>query len=87
MQKAQWFVGPEEWIKFTHETDFRVGGRGRVSRPGRRAVAMHKFDCCYQDIVPDQRIIYSYIMHLDDTPMSISLTTIELQGRTARGRG
>ena len=29
--------------------------------------------------MPDQRIIYSYIMHLDDTPMSISLTTIELR--------
>ena len=40
---------------------------------------VHKFDCCYQDIVPDQRIIYSYIMHLDDTPMSVSLTTVELK--------
>ena len=78
VQKAQWFVGPDEWIKFTHETDFRVGGRERIST-GPAGEAMHKFDCCYQDIVPDQRIIYSYIMHLDDTPMSISLTTIELR--------
>jgi uncharacterized protein YndB with AHSA1/START domain len=78
VQKAQWFVGPDEWIKFTHETDFRVGGRERIST-GPAGGPMHKFDCCYQDIVPDQRIIYSYIMHLDDTPMSISLTTIELR--------
>ena len=78
VQKAQWFVGPDEWIKFTHEADFRVGGRERLSS-GPAGGPMHKFDCCYQDIVPDQRIIYSYIMHMDDTPMSISLTTIELK--------
>jgi uncharacterized protein YndB with AHSA1/START domain len=78
VQKAQWFVGPDEWIKFTHEADFRVGGHERLST-GPAGGPMHKFDCCYQDIVPDQRIIYSYIMHLDDTPMSISLTTIELE--------
>ena len=78
VQKAQWFVGPDEWIKFTHEADFRIGGRERLST-GPAGGPMHKFDCCYQDIVPDQRIIYSYIMHLDDTPMSISLTTIELK--------
>ena len=47
---------------------------------------MHKFDCCYQDIVPDQRIIYSYIMHLDDTPMSISLTTVEFKPEGAGTR-
>lgn len=78
VQKAQWFVGPEEWIKFTHQTDFRVGGRERLST-GPAGGDVHKFDCRYQDIVPDQRIIYSYIMHLNDTPMSISLTTIELK--------
>ena len=31
VQKARWFVGPDEWIKFTHETDFRVGGHERLS--------------------------------------------------------
>lgn len=40
---------------------------------------MHKFDCCYQDIVPDQRIICSYDMHLDDARISVSLTTIEFK--------
>jgi uncharacterized protein YndB with AHSA1/START domain len=78
VQKARWFVGPDEWIKYTHETDFRVGGRERLST-GPAGGPAHKFDCCYQDIVPDQRIIYSYIMHLDDTPMSISLTTVEFK--------
>ena len=78
VQKAQWFVGPDEWIKFTHETDFRVGGRERLST-GPAGGPMHKFDCCYQDIVPDQRIIYSYDMHLDEKRISVSLTTVELK--------
>jgi uncharacterized protein YndB with AHSA1/START domain len=78
VQKAQWFVGPDEWIKFTHETDFRVGGRERLSA-GPAGGTVHKFDCCYQDIVPDQRIIYTYDMHLDDTRISVSLTTIEFK--------
>ncbi len=78
VQKKQWFVGPAEWLKFTHETDFRVGGRERLST-GPAGGAVHKFDCCYQDIVPDRRIIYSYIMHLDETPMSVSLTTVEFK--------
>jgi uncharacterized protein YndB with AHSA1/START domain len=85
VQKAQWFVGPEEWIKFTHESDFRVGGRERLST-GPAGGAVHKFDCCYQDIVPNQRIIYSYIMHLDHTPMSISLTTVEFKPQGADTR-
>ncbi len=77
-QKAHWFVGPDEWIKFTHETDFRVGGRERLSA-GPAGGTVHKFDCCYQDIVPDRRIIYSYDLHLDDTRISVSLTTVEFK--------
>ena len=84
-QKAQWFVGPDEWIKFTHETDFRVGGRERLST-GPAGGTVHKFDCCYQDIVPDRRIIYSYDMHLDDTRISVSLTTIEFKPEGAGTR-
>lgn len=85
LQKARWFTGPDEWIKFTHEADFRVGGRERVST-GPAGGAVHKFDCCYHDIVPDQRIIYSYDMHLDDTRISVSLTTVEFKPDGTRTR-
>jgi uncharacterized protein YndB with AHSA1/START domain len=78
LQKARWFVGPDEWIKLTHETEFRVGGHERLAA-GPAGGPVHKFDCCYQDIVVGQRIIYSYIMHLNDTPMSVSLTTVEFK--------
>ena len=77
-QKARWFVGPDEWIKWSHETDFRVGGRERLAI-GPQGGTVHKFDCCYQDIVPGQRIIYTYDMHLDDTRISVSLTTVEFK--------
>jgi uncharacterized protein YndB with AHSA1/START domain len=78
VQKAQWFAGPDDWIKITHETDFRVGGRERLAI-GPLGGVVHKFDCCYQDIVPDQRIVYTYDMHLDDTRISVSLTTVEFK--------
>ena len=32
----------------------------------------------YQDIVPDERIVFCYRMAVGDAPMSASLTTIEL---------
>ena len=38
---------------------------------------MHRFDSLYYDIVPDERIVYSYEMHLDDKRISVSLATIE----------
>lgn len=75
--KARWFVGPDEWSRSKHELDFRVGGRERVSG-GPPEGPIHSFDGRYQDIVPNQRIIYTYDMHLDDQRISVSLTTVEL---------
>lgn len=76
--KARWFVGPDEWNQGGHELDFRVGGRERVSG-GPPGGPVHSFDGRYQDIVPDQRIVYSYDMHLDETRISVSLATVELE--------
>jgi uncharacterized protein YndB with AHSA1/START domain len=76
--KGRWFVGPDEWEQGGHELDFRVGGRERVSG-GPPGGPVHAFDGCYQDIVPDQRIVYSYDMHEDKTRTSVSLATVELK--------
>jgi uncharacterized protein YndB with AHSA1/START domain len=76
--KGMWFVGPDEWQKSNHELDFRVGGRERVSG-GPKGGPVHAYDACYQDIVPNVRIILSYDMHLDDKRISVSLATIELK--------
>src|SRR5437867_1822929 len=75
---ARWFVGPDDWVSSDHQLDFRVGGREHVSG-GPKGGPIHSFDARYQDIVPDQRIIYTYDMHLDDKRISVSLATIELK--------
>jgi len=75
--KAKWFRGPDEWRPQQSEMDFRIGGR-EVSIGGPKQGPVHAFNAIYQDIVPDQRIIYSYDMHLDDLRISVSLTTIQL---------
>jgi uncharacterized protein YndB with AHSA1/START domain len=72
--KARWF-GDSESGDF--ELDFRVGGhefnRGTVG--GQH----YTFEARYGDIVPEERIVYSYDMHLDGTRISVSLATVELK--------
>ena len=80
--KAQWFGGPDDWDRGPREFDFRVGGRERTSG-GPKGGTIHVFDCIYQDIVPNQRIIYTYDLHLGASRISVSLTTIEF-ARPAR---
>jgi uncharacterized protein YndB with AHSA1/START domain len=76
--KTRWFVGPDEWeLQGGHEIDFRIGGRERLGS-GPPGGQVHSFEAVYQDIVPDQRIVYTYDMHLDETRISVSLATIEL---------
>lgn len=76
--KERWFNGPEEWGPDEHEMDFRVGGR-ETSRGGPPGGPVHTFNAIYYDIIPNERIIFAYDMHLDDIRISVSLTTIQLE--------
>ena len=76
-QKVAWFTGPPEWPLDAFEVDFRVGGR-EMNRGGPKDGPISSFEALYYDIVPDERIVYSYEMHLDDERISVSLATIEL---------
>jgi uncharacterized protein YndB with AHSA1/START domain len=76
--KARWFIGPNEWIKDEYQLDFRVGGREHLSG-GEPGGQLHIFDAIYQDIVPNERIIFSYDMHIADQRISVSLTTVEFK--------
>ena len=76
--KTHWFGGPEAWGPDEHEMDFRVGGR-ETSRGGPTGGPVHRFEARSFDIVPDERIIFAYDMHLDDTRISVSLATVELK--------
>ena len=40
---------------------------------------VEEFEALYQDIVPDERIVYTYEMHLDEPRISVSLSTVELR--------
>ena len=83
--KARWFAGPEEWGPDELELDFRVGGR-EVSRGGPKGGPVHTYEASYQDIVADERIVYSYSMHMDQTLVSVSVATVELRAEGAGTR-
>jgi uncharacterized protein YndB with AHSA1/START domain len=76
--KARWFAGPEEWVTAETAMDFRVGGR-EINNGGPKGGPTHFFEARYQDIVPNERIVYTYDMRMNDTRISVSLTTIELK--------
>lgn len=75
--KSRWFGGSEE-SKAGYELDFRVGGK-EINRGGPPGGPIYTFDARYQDIVTDQRIVYSYDMYLGATRISVSLATVELK--------
>jgi uncharacterized protein YndB with AHSA1/START domain len=37
------------------------------------------FDAIYHDVVPNERLVYSYVMHLNDRKISVSLATLQLK--------
>jgi uncharacterized protein YndB with AHSA1/START domain len=76
--KRRWFAGPEEWETSAYELDFRVGGRERAAG-GPPGGPVHSYDGRYQDIVPNERIIVAYDMHMDETRISVSLATVEFK--------
>ena len=57
------------------EFDFRVGGHERFC-VGMQGASL-RYDATYYDIVPEQRIIYSYEMYADGVRSSVSIATIE----------
>jgi uncharacterized protein YndB with AHSA1/START domain len=79
-KKKKWFGGEQSdtWTKIEDTMDFRVGGTDRhigKVKDGPRV----EFYATYQDIVPNERIIYSYDMLFDGKRISVSLETIELK--------
>ncbi len=76
--KARWFAPPAGYDRSPLVSDFRVGGREslRSTPPGGLP---HTFDAIYMDIVPDERIVYVYEMHIGEPKISVSLATIEFK--------
>jgi len=76
-KKARWFGCVDGWEVAEHTLDFRVGGR-EVWRGGPPGDTPHRNDTYYHDIVPDERIVWSYAMQVGGRRISISLATLEL---------
>jgi len=76
--KTHWWGGPDEWQKSDHVLDFRVGGEETVSG-GPVGGTVHSYHARYWDIVPNERIVSTYEMHLDKTRISVSLATVLLE--------
>lgn len=77
--KDAWFSGPDDrWDVVEREFDFRVGGRERLKGKWKTGMVTD-FQATYWDIVPGERIVYAYSMHLDDRMISVSLATFEFK--------
>ena len=75
--KARWFAAPAEWEQSRGKMEFKAGGKEFLSStpPGHKP---HTFEATYLDIVPNERIVYVYVMHIGPNKISASLATIEL---------
>jgi uncharacterized protein YndB with AHSA1/START domain len=74
--KAKWFGGTGHTV-LAREMDVRPGGRERLQARWPSGM-VSTFDAVYHDVVPQERIVYAYEMHLDERKISVSLATFEL---------
>jgi len=42
------------------------------------------FDATYHDVIPNERLVYSYEMHVDDKKISVSLATLQLRAEAGK---
>ncbi|MDB5483879.1 MAG: Activator of Hsp90 ATPase 1 family protein [Caulobacteraceae bacterium] len=82
--KQKWFGGAEgSWELLEREMDVRPGGRERLKGRWEGGV-VSTFDATYFDVIPNERLVYAYEMHLDDRKISVSLATMQLEAKGGR---
>jgi uncharacterized protein YndB with AHSA1/START domain len=82
--KQKWFGGsPGRWEQIERHMDVRVGGSERLKGRWEGGV-VSTFDAVYHDVIPDERLVYSYVMHLGEKKISASLATMELKADGAK---
>jgi uncharacterized protein YndB with AHSA1/START domain len=76
--RAQWFVGPGDWKPIRRTLDFRIGGvevlHGRFEN-GYEPL----YESRFHSIIPNERIVFVYDMHLNGEHHSVSLASIEIE--------
>jgi uncharacterized protein YndB with AHSA1/START domain len=76
--KSKWFVGPPgEWELVERRMDVREGGR-ELAKGRFRSGVVSTFDASYHDVVRHERLVYSYVMFLDERKISVSLAAVQL---------
>ena len=81
--KARWFAGAADRLGAGYELDFRVGGR-EINRGGPPGGPVYTYEAQFRDIVPEQRIVYTYEMSADQVRLSVSVATVEFSGDGAK---
>ena len=79
--KEKWFASPAgEWQVLERQMDVRVGGR-ELLRGRWESGLVTTFDAVYHDVIPNERLVYSYQMFQDEKKISVSLATLQLKAR------
>jgi uncharacterized protein YndB with AHSA1/START domain len=83
--KRRWFLDGKGFDAESYSIDFRVGGFEKShftftgGPPGSPPAGTRMGnDTVYLDIVPNQRIVFAYVMLVGDRRMSASLATVQL---------
>jgi uncharacterized protein YndB with AHSA1/START domain len=74
--KSSWFARGADY-----SLDFAVGGGERLTA-SMSATERYAYEARYYDIVDDERIVYAYEMHRNETRISVSLTTVLFEAST-----
>ena len=80
--KARWFAGSADALGAGYELDFRVGGL-EVNRGGPPGGTVYTYESKFRDIVPEQRIVYTYEMYADEDRISVSVATVQFRSQEA----
>jgi uncharacterized protein YndB with AHSA1/START domain len=82
--KAKWFPPPAAHLEMLERhMDVRPGG-GEQLKGRWEGGTVSTFDAVYHDVIPQQRLVYSYEMHLDDKKISVSLATVQLSTKDGK---
>jgi len=75
--KQRWFIGPNEWKLIERSIDLRPGGSEILH--GRFPSGLETlYTARFHHVVPNERIVYVYDMHLSGRHHSLSLATVEI---------
>ena len=77
-KKVLWFGAHDDFTTESQQWDFRVGGREQASSDHGNGITT-TFDAVYADIVPGERIVFTYTMTMNGAPLSGSATSVTFE--------